>query len=270
MTQTATATQSLPTTDALNDERRRTAAQLLELANDPRFALRSQDLRDLVATIRAGGPDESRWRGIDLHRAFAPEITIRPLSRWRRRVAIALGVLAAVFLLLTAGRVLSAEAGQLLEIASGAVVLLIWSGLFAVAAAILHLSADYADRIDRDACTARLARAMTAATLTINHRSVRDPLDGVDVLTEATVELLSAQRITQQALQLLVGATQHLEESTEALTQSTMAIGTSLGLHTGALQHQISELTQIRASLVRISGLAAFEQAAPEFAPEVE
>ena len=84
---------------------------------------------------------------------------------------------------------------------------------------------------------------------------MQTPAEGVEVLVEATTELLRAQYAAQQALHALQGATERLDDSTDLLATGIHAVGKSLGLHTGALQHQISELTQVRASLEHIAGL---------------
>ena len=137
--------------------------------------------------------------------------------------------------------------------------LFLWSVVLFAASWVSARSAARAEAEDADRGAVRLARAMTRATNVINARTVEDPVEGVEVLTEATIELLRAQQATQQSLQLLEDATRRLEDSAGLLLHGTNAVGKALGLHTGALQHQISELTQVRASLERISGLALDE-----------
>lgn len=280
--------------DPLHHERMRAVALLLDVANDPRFALRREELQALATAVRLGGAQASAWRGADLHAAFAADTVLRLRPRRRRRLATLLSVIATFMLLLAGWRVASAfqDAAatyrQLLETGTtqGTGLLQLWitgfggalsesqslpgvvQGLttYVLASVLLLLgarwmtrSADRADREDHDRGAARLARAMTSASIVLNTRIVQSPAEGVEVLTEATTELLRAQHAAQQALHVLQGAAQRLDGSADQLTIGINAVGKSLGMHTGALQHQISELTQVRASLEHIAGLGLDE-----------
>lgn len=276
--------------DPLHHERTRAVALLLDVANDPRFALRREELQALATAVRLGGPQASAWRGTNLHAAFAADTVLRLRPRRRRRLATLLSVIA-TFLLVFAGWRMAgafedaaATYRQLLEAGAtqGTGVLQLWitgfggtvpesqslpgvvqvSATFVLASVLLLLgarwmtrSADRVDREDHDRGAARLARAMTSASITLNTRTVQTPAEAVEVLTEATTELLRAQHAAQQALHALQGATQRLDGSADQLATGIHAVGKSLGMHTGALQHQISELTQVRASLEHIAGL---------------
>lgn len=277
--------------DPARAERQRTIALLLDIAHDPRFSLRAAELADLAAAVRGGGSHEAPWRGVNLQWVFPPDATIRLRPRRRRGVARLLGFLALVLLVLPVARlwwsfaaaaeayrtaVTSAQPGltgfldfwiagfgaelparhHLPEAAGAAMVLLGWSLVLFLGRSLLTRWADRLDRDERDRTAARLAYAMTRATSAINASVPQDPVAGAEVLSRATAELLQAQRATVETLQHLEAATQRLEGAAEGLAKGTAAVGTSLGLHTGALQHQISELTQVRASLERIAGLA--------------
>ena len=282
---------------AEGEERQRTVALLLDVANDPRFALRTHELRDLAEAVRLGGSRIAGWRSIDLQAAFAADTTLRLRPLRRRRLASLLGVLGVLFLFLPIARV-GWSFGEVVEAyrqilesgaahvglaqawvtgagglatrhhlgtaVAGALTLLGWSLAFFAGRWVLSRSADRVEAEEIDRGTARLARAMTRASNAINSRTILEPADGVDVLTDATAELLRAHQATFRTLEVLDGAVQRLEDSMELLSHGTNAIGKSLGLHTGALQHQISELTQVRASLERLSGLGLVEEGTPE------
>ena len=271
-------------------ERQRTIALLLDIAHDPRFSLRAAELEDLASAVRVGGSHEAPWRGVNLQWVFPADSTIRLRPRRRRGVAGVLGLLALVLLILPAMRVWWSFAAaaetfrglvaaqeskggfldfwisgvgadlpalhQLPEAAGTAVLLLGWGVVLILGRRLLKRSADRLDREEFDRASTRLAYAMSRATSAINASVPQDPIAGAEVLARATAELLQAQRMTVQTLQQLDAATHRLESAAEGLTNGTAAVGKSLGLHTGALQHQISELTQVRASLERIAGLA--------------
>lgn len=282
---------SLSGEDVIHHERRKAIALLLDVANDPRFALRREELQALAAAVRLGGPQASAWRGVNLHAALAADTVLRLRPRRRRRLATLLRVVATFLLVLPVWRVAgafeqaAAAYRQLLEadVTQGAGLIQLWttgfggtlpasqslpgvvqssatlivtSVLLLVGAKWMSRSADRVDQEDHDRGAARLARAMTSASIVLHARTVQNPAEGVEVLTEATTELLRAQQAAQQALHAVQGATDRLDDSTDLLATGIHAMGKSLGLHTGALQHQISELTQVRASLERLSGLA--------------
>lgn len=276
--------------DAIRHERRKAVALLLDVANDPRYALRREELQALASAVRLGGPQASAWRGANLHAAFAPDTVLRLRPRRRRRLATLLSVVATFLLIVPVWQVAgsferaAAAYRQLVETGAtqGAGLIQLWvtgfggtlpdnqslpglvqtsatlvivSVLLLVGARWLRRSADRVDREDHDRGVSRLARAMTAASITLNTRTVQTPAQGVEVLTEATTELLRAQQAAQHALHALQGATRRLDDSAGLMATGIHAMGKSLGLHTGALQHQISELTQVRASLEHIAGL---------------
>lgn len=253
---------SLRDRDAIDDERLSTVALLHDIANDRRFSPRKHELRVLAAAVKGGGSREAVWRGVNLQQAFTPESTIRLPPRKRGRLATVLGVLAAVLVLVPVWWT-SWPFGQGIDLAlaQDSATFVSWGVLFAVGAWSLARSAQRANTADLDQGAAQLAQALNCASITINAREVRDPIQGVDVLTEAAAELLRAHQATRQSLQILHGAAQRLEDSTNSLASGANAIGRSLGQHTGALQHQISELTQVRASLERLSGLSSFDDA---------
>ncbi|MDO5681334.1 MAG: hypothetical protein Q4G46_00720 [Propionibacteriaceae bacterium] len=268
--------------------RQRTIALLLDIANDPRFSLRASELGDLASAVRHGGSPEAPWRGVNLQWLFPPESTIRLRPRRRRGLARILGLAGMVLLVLAAVRLwwafaAAAEAFRaaasaaatgfldfwisghgadlptrhhLPEAAGAALALLGWSLLAFLGRRLVTRSADRLDREELDRAGARLAYAMSRAASAINASVPQDPVAGAEVLSRATAELLQAQRATVKTLHHLDAATQRLEGAAEGLASGTAAVGKSLGLHTGALQHQISELTQVRASLERIAGLA--------------
>lgn len=277
--------------DPTGAERQRTIALLLDIAHDQRFSLRGAELEDLASAVRGGGSREAPWRGVNLQWLFPPESTIRLRPRRRRGVSRILGLLAVVLLVLAVARlwwsfaaaaeafrtaVTAAQPGltsfldfwisgfgadlptrhQLPEAAAAALALLGWSLILFLSRSLLRRSADRLDREEFDRTAARLAYAMSRATSAIATGLPQDPVAGAEVLSRATSELLQAQRATVQTLQQLEAATQRLEGAAEGLASGTATVGKSLGLHTGALQHQISELTQVRASLERIAGLA--------------
>lgn len=275
--------------DAIRHERRKAVALLLDVANDPRYALRREELQALASAVRLDGPQASAWRGANLHAAFAPDTVLRLRPRRRRRLATLLSVVATFLLIVPVWQVAgaferaAAAYRQLVEtgatqaglielwvtgfggtlpdnqslpgVVQTSATLIIVSVLLLVGARWVRRSADRVDREDHDRGVARLARAMTAASITLNTRTVETPAQGVEVLTEATTELLRAQQAAQHALHALQGATRRLDESTGLMATGIHSMGKSLGLHTGALQHQISELTQVRASLEHIAGL---------------
>jgi hypothetical protein len=271
---------SLADRDAVDDERLSTVALLRDVVNDSRFASRKHELRVLASAVRHGGSREAVWRGVNLQQVFTPESTISLPPRWRRRLARVVGVLAAIFTVLTVGWTWwsfgqAAEVYQrapglgILEVVRGSGMLIIWSVLLIVGGRLLSRSADSADDADLQQGAAQLAQALNCASITINNsRTVQEPIRGLDVFTEATQELLRTHQATRQTVQLLHGAAQRLEDSavgivtsTGAVASSASAVGKSLGQHTAALQHQISELTQIRASLERLSGLQSVDGA---------
>lgn len=281
---------------AIDDERLSTVALLHDVANDPRFAIRRHELKALASAVRRGGSREAVWRGVNLQEAFSPQSTIRLPPRRRRRLAGVLGVLAALALflpvvwtvwsfrqavaayqqVLETGAVAGASLLQLWttgfggalserywlpEVAQGSATPIVWGILLIAGQRLLSRSADKADDDDVQQGAAQLAQAMNCASITINSRTVQDSIQGLDVLTEASAELLRVHQATRHSLQLLQGVAQRLEDSSGSLARGASAMGKSLGQHTGALQHQISELTQIRASLERLSGLVHFEDA---------
>lgn len=243
--------------ETTDHERQRTVALLLDVANDPRFAVRSQELLDLATAVRLGGAHAAGWRGVDLFAAFPPATTMRLRPRWRRWIARLFGVVAVALLALAASRLFPAAPDIPDAAASGAGPLLAWSVLLFAGQWAVAKSATRGEAEDVEWGATRLAQAMTRASIAIHARPAEDPAVGVEVLTNAADELLRAQLATARTIEALDSATRQLEESATLLVQGIDAVGTSLGRHTGALQHQISELTQVRASLERISGLSA-------------
>lgn len=104
--------------------------------------------------------------------------------------------------------------------------------------------------------------------------SVGHVVDASSGMESAANASASAQQVLAKAANAIVDNTQRLDDSlrrslqgiadgignevsqfrlvTGNLAQSTDGVGNSLGHHTSALQHQITELTQIRASLERV------------------
>lgn len=66
---------------------------------------------------------------------------------------------------------------------------------------------------------------------------------------------VSLREQIRQAADAIAREVEQLRNEAGLLSQNTGEVGNSLGHHTSALQHQITELTQIRASLERVSQL---------------
>lgn len=98
-----TTSPSLRDRNAVHDERGKVGELLRAVAEDPRFSTRQHELRSLAEAIAQGEDPESVWRGVALEQAFSPETTIRLMPRKRRRVAGAIGALAAIVVFLPVG-----------------------------------------------------------------------------------------------------------------------------------------------------------------------
>lgn len=239
--------------DAVHDGRKGIADLVSGFADDTRFATRRPELRALAAALKAGGSRESVWHGIELEQTFTPETTIRLTPRKRRRVAGAIGALAAIVVFLPVWwtwwsfqaatnayqRVLDAGQaegesflqlwstgflGQLPEhhwlpnVALWSATLILACILLIVGERLMTRSAERADDDEYQECSAGLASALNLAQITINSRDIRDPIQGLDIIREAVEQLLAAHQQTREAAGVLRDAAVDLEGSTSRVT----------------------------------------------------
>jgi len=247
--------------DAVHDKRTAVGAQVLQVANDARFATRRPELRALAEAVSAGGSREAVWRGIELENTFTPETTIRLTPRKRRVVASVIGAAAAIVVFLPVfwtwysfqaaanayKQVLDAkgadgesflqlwatgfggvlpEPHSLPNVALLSTVFILLCILLIVGERLMTRWADNVDDVEYQECSARLASALNLAQITINSRDVSDPVKGLDIIREAVEQLLAAHQQTREAAGALRDAAQVLEESTGRVTsdlQSSVA-----------------------------------------------